>query len=78
LGNQKEFSTMTIAEKQILIDITNAIQNLAVAVDSLESVLIRKNLLQNGEIQANEYLHVQTVENRLAGLRTAIVSLGAL
>jgi hypothetical protein len=69
---------MTIAEKQVLIDLTNAIQNLAVSLDSLESVLIRKNLLQNGEIEANESAHVQIVSDKLAGLRAAIVSLGGL
>jgi hypothetical protein len=67
---------MTVSEKQILIDITNAIENLAISLDSLESVLIRKNLLKSGEIEANEAAHVQIVSDKLAGLRAAIVSLG--
>jgi hypothetical protein len=66
---------MTLAEKQILIDITNFFQNLAVALDSLESVLVHKNLLHSGEIEANKAAHVRIVVGHLAGLRSAIIQL---
>jgi hypothetical protein len=66
---------MTQAEKQILQDIVNGLDNLAVAVDSLESALIHRGQLRMGEIENYSPQHVHTVANKLAGLRHAVRNL---
>ena len=40
---------MTHEEKQILLEITQLVQDLTVKVDSLEAALIHRNLLRDGE-----------------------------
>jgi hypothetical protein len=66
---------MTANEKQVLNDIVNSLENLAVSIDSLESILIRGGQLTTGEIEAESLAHVHIVVNKLAGLRRAIDSL---
>jgi hypothetical protein len=63
---------MTNAEKAVLQEIVNDIQNLAVSLDSLEAILIRKGLLMTGEISGQAPLHELIVGQKLADLRQAI------
>lgn len=66
---------MTKAEKQVLSDIVNGLDNLAVAVDSMESALIHRGLLRTNEVALYSPQHVHTVAQKLSGLRTALASL---
>ena len=66
---------MTNAEKQVLSDIINGLDNLAVAIDSMESALIHKGLLRKDEVQFYSPHHVHTVAQKLSGLRLALESL---
>jgi hypothetical protein len=67
---------MSASEQIILNDIVNALENLAVTVDALEAVLIRKGLLMSGEIQSESHQHVSQVVANLAATRHAISRLG--
>jgi hypothetical protein len=67
---------MNEREQVILNDLVNAIENLSVSVDAIEAVLIRRGLLQTGEIGLQSPLHVQTVAAKLAATRNAIAALG--
>jgi hypothetical protein len=65
---------MTI-EKEILNDLVNGLESLAIAVDSIEAVLSRKGLCTIAEIQTEKSNHLQTVANRVKPLRLAVASL---
>jgi hypothetical protein len=70
-----EATQMTINERGVLQDLVNGLENLAVSVDSLEAILIRKGLLKIGEIEQQAPNHVLIVAGKLATLRSAIASL---
>ena len=65
---------MTI-QKAVLTDVVNGLESLALTVDSIEAVLSRKGLCTIAEIQTEKLLHVATVADRMAALRSAVESL---
>jgi hypothetical protein len=66
---------MTQAEKQVLLDIVQALHTLTVKMDSVEGALIHSNLLMNGLSERLAPNYVQAATNDLAPLQSAVNSL---
>jgi hypothetical protein len=66
---------MTKAEKQVLHDLLNAVENIAQGLDTMEAILNRKCLITKAEFDAQYPLHAADVEIISAPLRLAISNL---
>jgi hypothetical protein len=73
-----EVSSMTQAEKQVLCSIVELIENLTVKVDALESALVHRTLLANGERDMYENDYRLSASNDVSAVRGAIAFLSSV